>query len=133
MSERAFGREEDEYGGKPQEKARGPLDDVLARELLKYAVQRQIFSPYGGDLLDMRRAVLIDGTDHGGRMNIMTAADYDKVLASLTAQGLSLEGAFGHEVDVYDGRKLFAPKKAAEMNGQELIAQAFDGVEEAEF
>jgi hypothetical protein len=79
-------------------------DRILARELLRYAVQRQIFSPYGGEVLDVSRAVLIDGTDHGGRMSIMSAAEYDKVLASLTASGTTLEGAFGHEVDVHDGR-----------------------------
>lgn len=71
-------------------------------------MQTAIFSPYGGGLLDMRLAVLIDGSDHGGTINVMTCAEYDKVLASLAASGTTLEGAFGHEVDVYDGRVLWS-------------------------
>ncbi len=83
------------------------IKTITGREILKYACQRQIFSPYGGGILDMRRAVLIDGSDYGGKMSIMTTAEYDKVLAALTASGTTLAGAFGHEVVIYDGRSLF--------------------------
>ena len=60
-------------------------DRILARELLRYAVQRQIFSPYGGEVLDVRRAVLLDGTDHGAHMTIMTGPILRKEVRSLTA------------------------------------------------
>lgn len=105
-------------------------DRIIARELLRHAVQRQIFSPYGGGLLDVRRAVLIDGTDHGGKMIIMTAVEYDAVLESVGGVD-ALAHALSWNFAVYDGRILFGkkPKKPAEMNGPELIAQAFDGVE----
>ena len=43
------------------------LRRIADRELLRYAVATAIFSPYGGGLLDIRRAVLLDGTEHGAR------------------------------------------------------------------
>jgi hypothetical protein len=77
------------------------------RALLRSAVMRAITDPYSGALLDVRRAVLLDGSDHGGRMDIMTAEVYDVVLAK--AGGLEpLKIKLGYELDVYDGRELFA-------------------------
>jgi hypothetical protein len=75
----------------------------LGRKLLEAAVQRQIFDPYTGDILDVRRAVLIDGTDHnkGVGMHVMTAANYDKAKAAL------IEKYGENSFDVYDGRELF--------------------------
>jgi hypothetical protein len=82
-----------------------PLDDrFLGRELVKAAVQRQIFSPYGGEVLDMRRAVLLDGTDHGGTMHIMTGDEFDAI------EGPFFERFSRDDYDVYDGRVLFGKK-----------------------
>ena len=84
----------------------------LGRALLKSAVQRQIFDPYTGEVLDMRRAVLIDGTDYEradgtgkGAMHVMSAQTYDTVLES-TGGTNALAKVLGHGFDVYDGRKL---------------------------
>jgi hypothetical protein len=82
------------------------METGAARTLLRYAVQRQIFSPYSGEILDVRRAVLLDGTDHGGGMMIMTAAEYDIVLEKSGGHE-KLEAKFGHPLIAYDGRKLF--------------------------
>jgi hypothetical protein len=90
-----------------------PLDDrFLGRELVKAAVQRQIFCPFSNVILDMRRAVLLDSTDapQGGTMTIMTGDVYDKLLGILADQGSSLEAAYGRPVVVYDGRVLFGKK-----------------------
>jgi hypothetical protein len=93
-----------------------PADDEdafqrhLARELLRYAVQTAIFSPYGG-VLDVRRAVVLDGSDFTradgkrGRMRVMTADEYD----TLTGHpgGIdALKTALGHDFTVYDGRTM---------------------------
>lgn len=83
------------------------IDIGVARTILRYAVQRQIFSPYGGGILDVRRAVLLDGTDHGGKADIMTAAEYDIVIDRVGTLA-ELEEKLGYKVDIYDGRKLFA-------------------------
>lgn len=79
----------------------------LARIALRYAVQRQIFCPYCDKVLDVRDAVLLDGSDHGGSMAIMHATEYDKVLAGVGTLE-ALEEKFGHKLDVQDGRVLFA-------------------------
>jgi hypothetical protein len=71
-------------------------------------VQTAIFSPYGGGLLDVRRAVLIDGTDHGGRMLIMTAAEWEKVLAAFDGNADALADRLGFKFDLYDGRVLWS-------------------------
>ena len=81
------------------------------RELLRYACSRQIFSPYGGGILDVRRAVLIDGTDHTdakgkpGTMHVMTAAEFDKVIENVGGVE-ALKAKFGWDFEVYDGREL---------------------------
>ncbi len=82
-------------------------DRVLARTTLRYAVQRAIFCPYCGKILDIRDAVLLDGSDHGGKMHILHAAEYDRVIE---AEGnlAALEEKFGHKIDVLDGRELFS-------------------------
>jgi hypothetical protein len=52
---------------------------ILGRALLKGAVQQQIFCPYTSKILDVRDAVLIDGSGHGHATLIMTGAAYDIV------------------------------------------------------
>jgi hypothetical protein len=85
------------------------LQRHLGRELLRYAVMKTIFSQYGGGLLDVRRAVLIDGSDFtgadgkSGAMSVMTAAEYDKVIGNVGGVE-ALKTAFGHDFVVYDGR-----------------------------
>jgi hypothetical protein len=77
------------------------LDEkFLGRELLKAAVMRQIFCPYSGKVLDIRDAVLIDGTDHGHSMYVMTSVCFDLA-------GEALFEKFGRDnFVVYDGRVL---------------------------
>jgi len=82
-------------------------DVALARTTLRYAVQRAIFCPYCEKLLDVREAVLLDGTDHGGRMDILHGWEYDAVIAkSGTVE--ALQAKLGYEVEVLDGRVLFS-------------------------
>jgi hypothetical protein len=82
-------------------------DEALARVTLRYAVQRAIFCPYCQHLLDVRDAVLLDGTDHGGRMDILHAAEYDRVIGA-NGSVEALQDKLGYEVQVLDGRVLFA-------------------------
>jgi hypothetical protein len=87
-----------------------PGDDIetgVGRELLRYAVQRAIFCPYCQKVLDVRDAVLLDGTGHGGRMDIMHAAEYDFVIEK-TGSLEKLEQKFGYKVDILNGRELFS-------------------------
>jgi hypothetical protein len=87
------------------------LPRIAARELLKYAVTTAILSPYGGGLLDVRRAVLIDGSDFtradgkAGTMIIMTAGEFDMVIENVGGLD-ALKEKLGHDFAVYDGRKL---------------------------
>lgn len=73
---------------------------------MRYAVQRAITCPYSGGVLDMRRAVLLDGSDHGGRMDLMCADCYDRLLSKVNLEELQVK--LGYQVDVLDGRVLFA-------------------------
>ncbi len=87
--------------------------DFIGRAILMAAVQRQIFSPYSGQVLDVRRAVLIDGTDYqaagknaGGKpigMHVMTSSDWDTAREAFAAAF----GNPGEAYDVHDGRLLF--------------------------
>lgn len=79
----------------------------LARIALRYAVQRQIFCPYCDKVLDIRDAVLLDGSDYGTKSDVMHGAEYDKVLAA-TGDIEGLKAKLGYQVDVLDGRVLFA-------------------------
>lgn len=77
------------------------LDDkFLARELIKAAVMRQIFCPYTGVILDMRRAVLLDGSDNGHGIIILDGKAWDLVKVDFLA-------VYSEEYDVYDGRELW--------------------------
>jgi hypothetical protein len=82
-------------------------DEALARITLRYAVQRQIFCVYCQHLLDVRSAVLLDGSDHGGRMDLMHAAEYDLLLSKVGSVE-ALQAKLGYEVEVLDGRELFS-------------------------
>lgn len=82
-------------------------DRSLARITLRYAVQRAIFCVYCGHLLDIREAVLLDGSDYGTKSDVMHGAEYDKVI-SATGDVEGLKAKLGYQVDVQDGRVLFA-------------------------
>lgn len=79
---------------------------IAARITLRTAVQRQITCPYTGNLLDVRDAVLLDGSDHGGSMHIMSASAYEAVIKANGTLG-NLERKLGYRVDIHDGRILF--------------------------
>jgi hypothetical protein len=64
-----------------------------------------MFCPYSDKLLDVRSAVLIDGTDHGHKMYIMTAVIYDQLVKSDIWKVWNRD-----EYDVLDGRELFGKK-----------------------
>jgi hypothetical protein len=88
------------------------LQRYLQREMLRHAVQTTIFSRYGGGVLDVRRAVLLDGTDftraadgRRGRMIIMTASEYDTAVEH-TGGVDGLKVRLGHGFEVFDGRTM---------------------------
>jgi hypothetical protein len=101
----------------------------LARELLRYAVQTAVFSPYGGGRLDVRRAVLIDGTDftradgERGRMRVMTADEFDTLTEHLGGTD-ALKVAFGHDFAVYDGRMMMSDDALGVQSGADGSVQA---------
>ena len=81
------------------------LRRIADRELLRYVVATAIFNPYGGGLLDIRRAVLLDGTEHAGTMHIMTAAEFDTVTTNFGGIE-TLKAKLGNDFEVYDGREM---------------------------
>jgi hypothetical protein len=89
------------------------METGMARTLLRAAVSRVMFCPYCQTVLDVTRAVLLDGTDYTtpagakGGASVLDAACYD--LALEKTGGLEkLQEGLGYQVDVYDGRVLFA-------------------------
>ena len=80
-------------------------DKLAGRAIVKAAVMRAIFCPYTGDILDMRRAVVVDT---GTTSFVCTARHWDELLAehpTTLADMKRLNG--GRAVKVYDGRELF--------------------------
>lgn len=66
----------------------------LETELLRYAVQRQLLCGCGA-ILDVRRAVLLDGSEAGRPTAVACGACFDKAVR----KGLKLDG-----LDITDGR-----------------------------
>lgn len=90
--------------------ARGEdVETVVAREMLRYMVQRQITCPQSGRLLDVRTAVAVDVTmPDGNTKSAAYDAEWfdsvrDKLEVGLEAQKCTMV--------VHDGRVLFGGKK----------------------
>lgn len=86
--------------------ARGEDPDTIAnREALRYAVQRTIFCPQSGRVLDVRRAVLVEITMPDGkvRSGVYDADWFDSVRHKLEV-GLEADRM---TMAVHDGRELF--------------------------
>lgn len=89
--------------------------DVLTakvnRELIKYAVMRAIFCPYTGEVLDMRRAVLVQ-PNHGSA-SVCTAAFWDAHSQTVRdgIQQAKDEGKLpaDYEIEILDGRDYYTP------------------------
>jgi hypothetical protein len=83
------------------------LDDkFLGRELLRSAVQRMIFCPYTGNVLDVRSAVLVDGTDAQPKslgMFVMSGQAWALAKEAFLAE-------YGEDFTIYDGSVLFSGK-----------------------
>jgi hypothetical protein len=86
-------------------KSLNPLEKKVNRELLKYAVQRQIFCEFSGNVLDVRRAVLVET---GTRSWVVSTDRWDEVKDSI----LSLPELTG-KVNVIDGRDYYTPSGRA--------------------
>jgi hypothetical protein len=84
------------------------LDDIANREILRGLVQKQIFCPATGRVLDIRKAVAVDVTHtETGRcavLQVTTASVYDEVIAD---RALACAQVEGYTVTIYDGRILF--------------------------
>jgi hypothetical protein len=75
--------------------------DFIGAVVVQGMVQKYIFSPYSGAVLDMRDAVVIDGTDNGKGIHVMSGAEFDVIEEAFFTK-------FSREdFDVYDGRDIF--------------------------
>lgn len=88
------------------------VTDAVQREALLYAVQREITCPYSGVILDIRTAVLVEGTYADGRAagtHVLDGARYDTIAESLAS------GAADKDLTlvITDGRVINAPKSRA--------------------
>lgn len=88
---------------------RDPMTELVDKQLLTYAVQKAIFCAHTGQVLDIRHAVLLTLTLPGGgqRSVVMTAAAWDDIGPALRERA----AAAGAQVEVRDGRALFASKR----------------------
>lgn len=77
-------------------------DKRVGRAIVKGAVMRAIFCPYTGQVLDMRRAVVIVTPTSS---HVCSAEHWDKRVAA--AGGLDVIRANAPRSDIYDGRELF--------------------------
>lgn len=92
------------YDGRKVKGWISPADKRAGQQIVKAAVMREIFCPYTGVILDMRRAVVIDD---GRRQLVCAATHWDKIVASYPGHLPALEEANKRPVTVYDGRELF--------------------------
>jgi hypothetical protein len=86
-------------------KSLNPLEKKVNRELLKYAVQRQIFCEFSGNVLDVRRAVLVETP---GRAYVVNTERWDEVKDDILGHP-----ALAGKVTVYDGRDYYTPSGRA--------------------
>jgi hypothetical protein len=88
------------------------LEGTVNREFLRGLVQKQMFCPETGSVLDVRSAVAFEVTHtESGRcalLHVTTADAYDEVFAERAASCAELDG---FTVTVYDGRILFGRKR----------------------
>lgn len=82
-----------------------PFRNSINRESLKYMVQREIFCPFTGNVLDVRNAVEIDITKPDGKTVpiVMIAEHWDACKDEVLATE-------GYTIEVLDGRELFGGK-----------------------
>ena len=87
----------------PKAVSNATAERKMQAAVVKAAVMRAIFCPFTGQVLDMRRAVVIDT---GTRMFVCTATHWDEVRPSFE-EHLGAEAMA--KVKVYDGRELYTP------------------------
>jgi hypothetical protein len=78
------------------------LTSMLNQELLRYAVSRAILCPLTGAVLDVRTAVLVDATDHGGAMAVVAGDAWDTNKDVVVKAVLADDGT---DFTVIDGRQ----------------------------
>lgn len=83
----------------------GSIELGAQRAILRHAVMTAMFCPYSNVVLDVRRAVLLDGSDAGLKMHIMTAEIYDQIVENGIWNQWNRD-----DYDVLDGRELFKAK-----------------------
>lgn len=89
------------YDGVVVEGYISPEDKQAGRMIVKAAVVRAIFCPFTGQILDMRRAVVVATPT---RSHVMVATKWDEVKDEFFGQ---LTPELRERVTVYDGRELF--------------------------
>jgi len=77
------------------------MQEIADREILRYAVQREIFCPATGKVLDITDSVLLMGD--GIRPRVISAEIWDDI-GSVALEGCADAGL---TPEVYDGRVLF--------------------------
>jgi hypothetical protein len=81
-----------------------PENKRAGRQIVKAMVMREIFCPYTGAVMDMRRAVVVDS---GYRTFVCAATHWDKIVLNYPGGLPAMERANKRPVTVYDGRGLF--------------------------
>lgn len=81
-----------------------PANKRAGRQIVKAMVMREIFCPYTGAVMDMRRAVVVDS---GYQTFVCAATHWDKIVLNYPGGLAAMERANKRPVTVYDGRELF--------------------------
>lgn len=81
-----------------------PANKRAGRQLVRAMVMREIFCPYTGAVMDMRRAVVVDS---GYQTFVCAATHWDKIVLNYPGGLAAMERANKRPVTVYDGRELF--------------------------
>lgn len=100
---------------------------TLRRNLLKWAVGREMFCKLTGTLLDARQAVLVEfrGAEDRQTTLVVTGEAYDTQIAPKLARFL----ASGLTIEVHDGRDLFSKDAAKQESGWKLYEPVTSEVE----
>jgi len=91
------------YDGAVVEGYISPENKRAGRQIVKAAVMREMFCPYTGVILDMRRAVVVSTPS---KMFVCAATHWDKVAQGLADAGKTIT-ELAPDTTVYDGRELF--------------------------
>jgi len=76
------------------------IEDAVRRNMVRFLVQKAIFCPWSGEVLDYRTCVVMVDTD-GDPVAVMSQSAWTQILSIMEQNNLTMEQAFplGHRVD----------------------------------